>query len=197
MDLSNLSTEERRKVELENLAKATFLTDKLIQPDDELNFYDELKKHFGNVKIIKLKINAQNDMLWGSMGMQQFINEFLNSLNLKNSIVDLMPFDEYFELKQPIATGGNLFNLIGDLCSILKEGGCYGSGSNLSNDEIIRITKQFIDDNLKEGYKMYHYIKISEPWNRWFSYQPIYALTFLLINLYRDEMLMICISDTD
>ncbi|MBK8626900.1 MAG: hypothetical protein IPN86_15440 [Saprospiraceae bacterium] len=126
MDLSNLSTEERRKVELENLAKATFLTDKLIQPDDELNFYDELKKHFGNVKIIKLKINAQNDMLWGSMGMQQFTNEFFNSSNLKNSIVDLMPFDEYFELKQPIAIGGNLFNLIGDLCSILKEGGCYG-----------------------------------------------------------------------
>ena len=197
MDLSHLNTEERRKIELDSLSKTTFIEDKLIMEPDQGNIYIELQKHFGNVKFKKLKIKAHNNLLWGSMGMQQFTNEFINNLNFKNSIKELLPFEKRYELKEKIIMGGNLFNLLGDLCSLLKSGGCYGGGSNLKNDEIVRITKKFIDDNLKEGYKMYHYIKISEPWTEWFGYQPIYSFSYLLLNLYRDEMLLICISDTD
>jgi hypothetical protein len=197
MDLSHLNTEERRKIELDSLSKATFIEDSLVLQTDQENYYTELKKRFGNIAFKKLKIKAYNNLLWGSMGMQQFTNEFINNSNFKNSIKDLLPFDKRFELKENIRMGGNLFNLLGDLCSLLKSGGCYGDGTNLKNDEIVRITKKFIDDNLKEGYKMYHYIKINEPWTEWFGYQPIYSLTYLLFNLYKDEMLMICISDTD
>jgi hypothetical protein len=197
MDLSKLSVEERRKTELEYLSKTVFSRDVVVIREEEPEFSAELRKHFGGVYITKLKIQAYNDVLWGSMGMQQFTNELLNHPSLKQHIQDLHPFEEFYELKQNVSMGGNLFNLLGDLCALIKQGGCYGDGSNLSNDEIIRITKSFIDDNLKEGYKMYHYIKLYEPWTKWFGHQPIYAMTFLMLSLYRDEMYMICIVDTD
>lgn len=197
MNLSNLNTEERRNIELENLAKAKFSKDTLLLDGSGKKFINELKKQFSNVQIIKLKIKAENNMLWGSMNMQQFTSEFLNNSNFKDEITELVPFDDKYELKNKITMGGNLFNLLGDLCGILKNGGCYVSGINLKNDEIIEITKSFIDQNLKEGYKMYHYIKINEAWSKWFGLQPIYSLTYLLLSLYKDEMLMICITDTD
>ena len=197
MDLSNLNTEERRKLELEFLSKAEFKKVELASTNEENHFQAELKQHFAGVEIIKLKIKPYNDTLWGSMGMQQFTNQFLNNLNLKEAIKELSPFEIGYELKNQVSVGGNLFNLLGDLCGIIKQGGCYGSGSDLKNEEILIITKNFIDQNLKEGYKMYQYIKITEPWTEWFGHKPIYSLTYILINMYRDEMLIICIVDDD
>ena len=197
MDLSNINTEERRKLELDFLSKAEFKKVELASTSDENYFRAELEKNFAGVEIFKLKIKPYNDTLWGSMGMQQFTQKFLNNSNLKAAIKEILPFENEYELKNEVRVGGNLFNLLGDLCGIIKQGGCYGSGSDLKNEEILRITKNFIDLNLKEGYKMYHYIRINEPWTKWFGHNPIYSLTYLLINIYRDEMLMICIVDDD
>ncbi len=195
MNLSNLNTEERRKVEIENLSKANFLkTDLNLEGNSKL-FYEELNKHCGCISIIKLKIEPKNNMLWGSMGMQQFANELINNENFKREVNEICTFDDRYELKKEIKMGGNLFNLLGDLCSILKTGGCYSDGSNLKNEKIVEVTMEFINQNLKEGYKMYHYLKIYEPWTKWFD--QVWASTFLLINLYKDEMLMICITDSD
>ncbi|MGY6650109.1 hypothetical protein [Wenyingzhuangia sp. IMCC45574] len=197
MDLSNINTEERRKLELDFLSKAEFEKVELASTNEENYFRAELEKNFAGIEIIKLKIKPYNDTLWGSMGMQQFTQKFLNNSNLKAEITEILPFENEYELKNEVRVGGNLFNLLGDLCGIIKQGGCYGSGSDLKNEEILRIVKNFIDQNLKEGYKMYHYIKINEPWAKWFGHNPIYSLTYLLINIYRDEMLMICIVDDD
>lgn len=196
MDTSNSNTEEQGKIESELLSKAQFSNDDLVLNTEGKQFIEELK-HFARVYVIKLKVKPFEDILWGSMGMYQFTNELLNNLSFKSAVKELLPFEGYYELKKDIATGGNLFNLLGDLCGLLKQGGCYGSGSDLKNDVLINITKQFIDQNLRDGYKMYHYIKINEPWTKWFGPQPIYSLTYLLINLYQDEMLMICIADDD
>jgi len=197
MDLSNINREKRRKLELDFLSKAEFKKVELASMNEVGDFQSELENNFAGVEIIKLKIKAYNDTLWGSMGMQQFINEFLNNSNLKEAIKEIFPFENVYELKNEVRVGGNLFNLLGDLCGIIKQGGCYGSGSNLKNEKILQITKNFIDQNLKDGYKMYHYIKIYEPWTKWFGHDPIYSLTYLLISLHRDEMLMICIVDDD
>ena len=197
MDLSKLDTEERRKIELESLSKAEFFADDLILDNHGEQFLAELRRHFAGIHIVKLKIKAFNDLLWGSMGMQQFTNELLNNVSFKEVIEELLPFDAFYSLKHDITIGGNLFNLLGDLSGMIKQGGCYGSGSDLKNEDILKITKCFIDQNLKDGYKMYHYIKINEPWSRWFGYQPIYSITYLLISLHRDEMIMICVADDD
>lgn len=195
MDLSKLNIEERRKIELDNLSKANFSVSNLSLENESKKFFDELNKHCGLVKIIKLRIEAQNNMLWGSMGMQQFVNEFLNNENLKRELAELNPFKERYELKKEIVMGGNLFNLIGDLSSVLKRGGCYSDGSTFKNREVLNMTMEFVDQNLKEGYKLYHYIKIFEPWTKWFD--PVWASSYLVINLYKDEMMLICITDTD
>lgn len=136
-------------------------------------------------------------MLWGSLGFQQFVNEFINNSNFKNAISELQPFEENYKLKRDIKLGGSLFNLIGDLSNNLYRGGCYGSNSDLKSDEILKITKAFIDENLKDIYSDYRYIRIYEPWNKWFGHNPLLAMTYMLINTYKDEMLMMCIADTD
>ena len=195
MNLSHLNIEDRRKVELENLSKAEFSKSSLNLNGNARIFHEELKKHCGCIAVIKLNIKAENNMLWGSMGMQQFVYEFLNNENLKKELEELSPYEERFELKKDIKMGGNLFNLLGDMCAILKNGGMYSDGTGLKNKQIVEYTMDFIDQNLKEGYKMYHYIKIQEPWTKWFD--PIWASTYLLLNLYCDEMMMICITDSD
>lgn len=197
MDLSHLNRKERDKITLENLSKAKFHPIELNLKEDSLKFYTEFKKRFSGVQIIKLKIKAFRNMLWGSLGFQQFTNEFINNSNFKNAVAQLKPFEEYYELKNKVKLGGSLFNFIGDLSHNLYKGGCYGSNSDLNSDEILKLTKAFIDDNLKDIYSDYRYIRIHEPWTKWFGHSPLISTTYMLINTYKDEMLMICIADTD
>jgi hypothetical protein len=197
MDLSHLNRAERNRITLENLSKAKFYPIELNLEENSLKFYAEFKKRFSGVQVIKLKIEANQNMLWGSLGFQQFTNEFINNSNFKNAISQLNPFEEYYELKRDIKLGGSLFNFIGDLSHDLYKGGCYGSNSDINSDEILKITKAFIDDNLKDIYSDYQYIRIHEPWTKWFGHKPLISTTYLVINTYKDEMLMICIADTD
>ena len=197
MNLSNLNKEERDKITSENLSKAKFYPVELNLQEDSLKFYTELKNRFQGVHIIKLKIETYQNELWGSLAFQQFVNELINNVSFKHAISELQPFEEYFELKRDIKLGGSLFNLIGDLSHNLYKGGVYGSNSDLQKDEILKLSKAFVDDNLKDIYSDYHYIRIYEPWTKWFGHKPLLASTYMLINTYKDEMLMICLTGTD
>ena len=196
MDLSKYSAEERRIITLDNLSRTTFSEMNVILEGEAGKFLTELEKQFRKVHFKKLKIEAPNNMLWGSLGMQEFINAFLNNTNFKHVIADLQPFQDPYKLKKDIELKENLFYLLGELCAILKQGGFYGGGSDLSNEEILKITKCFIDQNLKDGYKMYHFIKLHEPWMDWFTNNAVYTSTYLLFSMHRDEVLIICISDS-
>lgn len=160
-------------------------------------FIDELRGQFNEqIQLIKIGVESNPPLFWGSLGTKQFLEELINHPNLKSIIHDLHPFPSKVELVKHVDCTSSLYSLIGDLCTTLAFGGAYSHGTKWEPKILLDNTKNFVDEFLPSGYMNYHYYKIHDSWTMWFA-NVAWDSTFMMIDRNGKEINLICITDSD
>ena len=185
--------------QLRLIEKLEFQKEEIKLTEKGNKYVEHVKTEFvnGGIKLFKWKIkNPPSRIFYFKDRIEDVAWEILRNFKLKEDITEITNHEK-IEASPKDLKLINTFDLFGKLSGIAKHGGAYSPrNTKLTDDEAIKITKDFMDEFLIKSFDEYLCFQTFEPWANWF-FNISWDYTAIIVSNKYDELNLICLTDTD